>query len=231
MNEQKPIGRQTNVENVLELFAPVEGQVAFYYGRIRNGKTYSATADILDLLDRGEIVYANWRIEWEGIDERKSFSHVLMKLLFGKKDFFIYDKKNFHYFHPDEIDVDFLGRLVGVHIFIDEGQWIFNSHVRNPDPVKQKLILHNGHYCRSLNIISQRPSNVFKDMRSQIHIWYKCDKVLGYPFLLFRKTEYQDMKEENVDEDADPVSTKWYFGSARMLNAYDSHFMRLDLGV
>ena len=32
-------------QEIISLFKPVEGDVCFYYGRIRNGKTYSATAD------------------------------------------------------------------------------------------------------------------------------------------------------------------------------------------
>ena len=58
---------------ILALFKPVEGQLAFYHGRVRNGKTYSATADILELLRRGEVVWANWKIDFSGFDERDSF--------------------------------------------------------------------------------------------------------------------------------------------------------------
>ena len=45
-------------QDILDFFAPLEGDNCLYFGRVRNGKTYSATADILDLLKRGEIVYA-----------------------------------------------------------------------------------------------------------------------------------------------------------------------------
>jgi len=210
---------------LMKMFVPVEGQVSFYYGRIRNGKTYAATADILDLLKRGEVVYANWMVKFDGFDERDSFKHVLVKSLFGRKDFFYYSPENFHYFHPDDIDVAHLGKLVNVHIFIDEGQWIFNSHVRNPDEEKRKLILHNGHYCRSLNIISQRPTNVFKDMRSQVNVWYKCEKRLGFPFLLFERTTYEDMKEDMPDEE-NPSGHKIYFAKKEVYEAYNTHAMR-----
>jgi len=210
---------------IMKMFVPVEGQVSFYYGRIRNGKTYAATADILDLLKRGEIVYANWMVKFDGFDERDSFKHVLVKSFFGRKDFFYYSPENFHYFHPDDIDVALLGKLVNVHIFIDEGQWIFNSHVRNPDEEKRKLILHNGHYCRSLNIISQRPSNVFKDMRSQVNVWYKCEKRLSFPFLLFERTTYEDMKEDMPDEE-NPSGHKIYFAKKEVYEAYNTHAMR-----
>jgi len=213
-------------EEILELFRPVEGFVSFYYGNIRNGKTYSATADILELLERGETVFANWNVNFDGFDERDSFRIAFVKFLFGKKNFYVYPKKNFHYFHPDEINVEYLGRLVNVHIFIDEGQWIFNSHVRNPDPEKRKLILHNGHYCRSLNIISQRPTNVFLDMRSQVQIWYKCEKRMTWPLLIFQRTEFQQMKNNEPDEGMPVGRPKTYVADRRIMEAYSTHAMR-----
>jgi len=197
-----------------------------YYGRIGNGKTYAATCDIIELLKRGETVYCNWDINFDTFDERDSFKHVLVKSLFGRKDFFYYSPENFHYFHPDDIDVAHLGKLVNVHIFIDEAQWIFNSHVRNPDEEKRKLILHNGHYCRSLNIISQRPTNVFKDMRSQVNVWYKCEKKLSWPFLVFQRTAFEDMKNDLPDEEVPSGKPKVYFASRRVLEAYSTHAMR-----
>jgi len=224
----KEIGTRLKVatQEILDLFTPIEGQVAFYYGRIRNGKTYSATADILDLLDRGEVVFANWKVDWQGIDERQNMFRVWQKLLTGKKYFFHYKPDNFYYFHPDHVDVRMLGRLVNAHIFIDEGQWLFNSQVREQDPDKRRLILHNGHHCRSLNIISQRPSNVFKDMRSQVHIWYKCEKRLSWPWLVFQRTAFEDMKDDVPDEESTPTSVKVYFANKRVLQAYNTHAMR-----
>lgn len=210
---------------LLGLFRPVEGLCALYYGRIRNGKTYAATSDILDLLERGESVFANWNIDFPGFDERKSFKHVFIKTFFGRNTFFSYKRDNFHYFDPDDIDVAFLGRLVNAHIFIDEGQWIFNSHQKDQDPEKRRLILHNGHYCRTLNIITQRPVNVFKDMRSQIHVWYKCEKYLSWPVLLFSRTSFYEMKDDIPDEDL-PGGRKIYFASKKVLAAYSTHAMR-----
>jgi len=223
----KQVGtRQENTEEILQMFKPVEGQVSIYYGKIRNGKTYAATADILSLLRRGEVVFANWMVDVPVYDEREHFWTVFWKILLRKRTFFRYNcPDNFHYFHPDEIDIPFLGRLVGVHVFIDEGQWIFNSHTKDHDPEKRKLILHNGHYCRSLNIITQRPQNVFKDMRSQVHIWYKCEKKLTFPWLVFMKSEIQDMKEDLPDEEQ-ITSSKVYFASRDVLNAYNTHGMR-----
>jgi len=211
----------------MDWFAPVEGTIALYYGRLGNGKTYAATADILDLLDAGEVVFANWNVAWQGHDQRTDRRTLFGKLLFGKKEFFHYPKENFNYFHPDEIDIPMLGKLVNAHVFIDEGQWIFNSHQREQDPDKRRLVLHNRHYCRSLNIITQRPINVFKDMRSQINVWYKCEKVLSFlGFILFRRTSFEDMKDDLPDEEIPTGRPKHYWASRRVFEAYSTHAMR-----
>jgi len=215
---------QKKTEEIINLFSPQEGTIAFYYGKVRNGKTYAATADILGLLERGEVVFANWNIDFNDFDERRNFRVALIKFVFGRSYFFKYKKDNFHYFSPataPAVLVRRLNKLVNVHIFMDEGQWILNSHNRNPDPEAQALVLTNGHYCRSLNIISQRPSNVFKDYRSQVHFWYKCEKKLTWPWLIFSKTIIEDMKDDLPDEESESNKVQIYFAKKKVFQAYN----------
>jgi hypothetical protein len=222
---------QKNTAEILDLFKPAEGTIAFYYGKVRNGKTYAATADILNLLKSGEVVFANWHIDFDGYDERSSFRVALVKFVFGRRDFFEYKKSNFHYFSPTTAPHDLvkqLNKLVGVHIFIDEGHWLLNSHTRNPDVEAQKLILTNGHYCRSLNIVSQRPGNVLKDYRSQVHFWYKCQKKLTWPMLIFQKTIIEDMKDDYPDEDSEENKIQVYLANKEVYMAYNTHAFRGD---
>jgi len=227
----KPEFQQIDKQELIDIFEPDEGSINFYYGRIGQGKTYAATADIIELLKRGEIVYANWRINFSDFDERSSFKIALVKYFAGKKYFFAYNHENFHYIDTNEPDlIGILNKLVGVHIFIDEGQWIFNSHLKTDDPDKRRLILEGGHYCRSLNVITQRPMNILKDIRSQINIWYKCEKRLSiFGLTLFARWEYQDMKDDVPDEDPElqpPV--KHYWAREEIFRAYETHAMRRD---
>jgi hypothetical protein len=220
---------QLKSEEILKFFKPVEGINTVYYGRVRNGKTYSATADILDLLSQGEVVYANWKINFDGFDERTSLRTSIVSFIFNRPVFYKYNANNFHYFHPDDIDIPFLGKLVNVHLFIDEGQWIFNSQIREQDPDKRRLILHGGHYCRTLNVITQRPVNIFKDIRSQISIWYKCEKRFQIgSFILFQRTPYQDMKDDIPDEEEPSGRPKTYIGDKKIFEAYNTHAMRAN---
>lgn len=191
----------TKTDEIYKIFTPVEGYNTVYYGNIGQGKTRNATADIIELCNRGEIVYANWFIEIKDFDERSSLRVAWAKFLGGSKYFYNFKKENFHYFDPQDIDIATLGNLVGVHLFIDEGQWIFNS-LEKYDPSdkdktdKLKLVLHGRHYCRTLNVITQRPENINKNIRSQVSIWYRCVKRFDiFGLMVFERWAIQDMKD------------------------------------
>lgn len=212
---------------LVDLFEPLEGELNFYYGAIGNGKTYSATADILDLLQQGHVVYCNWHINYEGFDERTSLKYAFMNLLFNRKNYYSFPKENLKYFSPDDVTIEFLASLTDCDVFIDEGQWIFDSYEGTKfSKEKRRLILHTRHLNRSLNIISQRTQAVHKTARAQINRFYKCVKIMQKPFLVFKRFEYQDIKSDDVDETVEPLSVKTYIASKRVLNAYDTHYLR-----
>lgn len=235
------IGTKTELtfDEFANAFTPVEGFNTCYYGRVRQGKTYSATVDILELLKRGEVVYANWNIDFQGFDQRRDFRTSLIKFFFGQKKFFNFKASNFHYLPYDEIEknVPFLGSLVNAHLFLDEGQWLFNSHVRDMDIDKRKLILHGGHYCRTLNVVTQRPTNINKDIRSQINFWYKCEKKLQIGnFILFMRYTYEDMKDDlphESDREGKELATetKRYFAKKIIFDSYNTHAFRAEGAV
>jgi len=113
--------RELPFEGYRESIRAPEGSVNFYYGRIGAGKTYAATADILDLLDQGHIVYANWRIDWKGVDERTSRIRLIAHFLFRRHIRRIYTE-NFHYIEPEAFTAGFISRLSDCYVFVDEGQ-------------------------------------------------------------------------------------------------------------
>jgi len=221
--------RKLESENLLDLFAPVEGTINFYYGRIGSGKTYSATADIFDLLRMGHVVYANWKIDFQGYDERLHWKSIFYKTLFFRSLFFNFPKENLRYFDPDDVDIKFLNQIANADIFIDEGQWIFDSHTTMPTDHK-KLILHTRHYNRSLNIISQRTSAIRVDARGNVNRFFKCEMYSFWfgLFPRFKRTEYQDMTGGDVDdsETAESVSVKTYFPKKAIFGAYNTYAMR-----
>lgn len=218
-------------QEMVDYFQPVEGDINMYYGHIGNGKSYAATADIYELLKRGDVVFANWVCDFPDFDERRSLGHLIMKTIFFRKRFFKFPASNFHYIDVDKYEdtmelIKHLSKLANVHVFLDEGQWILDSYEGMKFSVeKRKMILHTRHYNRSLNIISQRPSAIQVSARGNVNRFYKCVKKLSWPWLVFQRSEIQEMKDEMPNEN-EVVSTKVYLANPMILRAYNTQAMR-----
>jgi len=212
---------------ILDYFAPVEGGINLIYGHVGNGKTYCATEQILQLARAGHVVWCNWKIDVEDFDQRESLVHVLMHLILFKKRFLRFPlKENIKYFDPDEIEITDLSKLANCHVFIDEGQWILDSYEGTKfSKEKRKAILHTRHYNRTLNIVTQRPTSIHVSARGNVERYFKCEKLMSWPFLIFKRSEFQDMTNETVDE-SEPVSTKIFFAKKSVMRAYNTLAMR-----
>jgi len=234
------------LDKLLSVFEASEGSINMYYGKIGNGKTYSATSDILDYLAQGKVVYANWKIKVEDFDDRKSFFHILKNIILNRSSFFLIPcNKNLYYFDIDEGVIDYTGKVIksfngemsefiswasaltDCHIFFDEGQDLFDSYEGTKfSKSKRRLILHTRHYKRSLNIISQRFNAIQVSARGNVSRFFKCVKYLDWGFVkMFARYEFQEMKGEEPNEDAEPDSVKKYWGSKRVYNAYNTSYL------
>jgi hypothetical protein len=225
-------GQQVMNTDLLNVFSASEGSINMYYGLIGNGKTYSATSDILDLLKQGKVIYCNWHIEVSDFDDRQSFFVSLMNfLLFRQRFYYIPCSKNLHFFDPEDFEsmpalVEWLSGLNDCHIFFDEGQDMFDSYEGTRfSKAKRRLILHTRHFHRTLNIISQRPTAIQVSARGNVNRFYKCVKIVSWPWVRFARYEFQEMSGETVDETADPISRKTYWGSNRVFNAYNTDYL------
>jgi len=217
----------TSEQEILEYFAPDEGSINFYFGRIRSGKNYAATCDILDRLNHGSVEYVNYPINWKGYDQRDSFAHRLVHFLLFRGTFFRFNKGNLRYFSRKDVTPEWLNSLTDCNITIDEGHWVISSYsgTKISDEVKS-LLLNTGHMNRTLNIISQRTQMVHVIARANINRFFHCRVKRRWPWLIFAKDEYQDMKGEDVDMEVEPVSTQVYFGRKKIFEAYDTHYLR-----
>jgi hypothetical protein len=223
-------GEKVKEIELVNLFPPYAGMITQYYGRIGSGKTYAATMDVLELLRRGQVVYTNWKLNFDGYDERKSAFHVFITIiLFWKKRFYKFPKENLHFLDVDKDFHDKLAKITDSHIFLDEGHVAFDSYeMARLSIEKRKNILHTRHFDRSIHIISQRPTAVHVVMRANVNVFYKCELQWSFMSLIrFRRTEYQDMLNENVDEDEEKVvSVKHYWGEKRIFNSYNTKYLR-----
>jgi len=213
--------------NLLELFPAHEGEITQRYGRIGQGKTYGATVDVIDELRRGHVVYVNWHFNYHGYDQRKDLLFIIGSLLFPwKNKFYEFPKDNLRYIAVDEHFIDKFEKLTDCSVYLDEGHVVFDSYeMAKMSMQKRVAVLHTRHFDRSINIISQRPTAVHRMMRANVNRFYKYEKILSYPFILFRRTEFQDLIDENVDE-SQPLSTKLYIGRKKILNMYNSKYLR-----
>lgn len=226
------LGTKVLTDDLLDVFEASEGSINMYYGLIGNGKTYAATADILDLLEQGKVVYANWHIEIDDFDDRENFWRVFFNLILFRKRFFkIPCSKNLHYFDPENFSstgelVEWLSGLNDCHIFFDEGQDMFDSYEGTKfSKSKRRLILHTRHFHRTLNIISQRPTAIQVSARGNVNRFFKCVKISSWPWVRFARYEFQEMKGETVDEESEPISVKKYWGSSKVFNAYNTDYL------
>lgn len=222
------VGEQLKEIDALALIPQNEADILQIFGKIRSGKTYVATADILKHLKRGDVVYANWRVQFDGYDERNSWWCRFKGVLGLKKHFFVFGKENFRYLPVDENFFDTFARLTDCVVYLDEGHIAFNSYEMTKMKLdKQASILHTGHFNRAIRIVSQRPTAIHVVMRANVNVFVQVEKVFQFrKFILFRKTEYEEMtNSESVDLEQ-PSRSSLYWGRKKVFSAYDSKYLR-----
>lgn len=237
---------------MFDLFPPQEGSMNQYYGRIGEGKTYAGTADALQDLTNGQVVYTSWQLKWEGFDERNYWFYRLLYKLKLKDYFWIFPKNNWHYFDMNADDaLDQLGALKDCIMYLDEGHLLLDSYLATKMERKDRAtILHTRHFDRTINVISQRPTAIHVVVRANVNRFFKLEKVLDIKILMrkkwrlvrFRKTEFQDTGADDkpdetlvVDENGKEkgykygVSEKFYFSKRKIREAYDTKYLRSDM--
>lgn len=236
--------RKVPIEELEGDFNAPEGELNMYYGVIGGGKTYSATADVHELLKKGQVVYATWPIKVEDFDDRKNiFMRIMNFILFRKRYFSIPCSQNFHYIDAEKGEVDgeptfnanrpseyieFLNGLNHCTVFIDEAWRVFDSYKGTQTSLDTRnLALVTRHKFRTINVIAQRPTSVQVTIRGNINRYYKCVKLTG-AFLFvpprFARYEFQEMSGETVNEEIEPISKKTYWGSQFIFNSYNSYY-------
>jgi len=227
----KELGTRIPEINLLDLFQAAEGEITQRYGRIGQGKTYGAVVDILDELQRGHIVYTNFHLNFDGYDQRKNILFILGGILFPWRNrYYNFPKENLKYIAVDGDFIKNFSKLTDCSVYLDEGHVVFDSYeMAKMSMDKRVAVLHTRHFNRSIHIISQRPTAVHRMMRANVNRFFKYEKLIHTgSFILFRRTEYQDMTDETVDE-AEPIATKLYIGSKRIMKMYDSKYLRNGL--
>jgi len=242
--KKKELGLEVSIEHLRDIFEAPEGSVELIYGRIRQGKSTHAVRCMYNDLNEGRVVYSNLLLDLssESFDQRDSFEHNFLRVLFGKKRYFVFEKKNYHYFNPvtgvcDGVqvfnpdikgaEVEWLNKLTDCTVYYDEGQWLLDSYESTFASVaKRKLITETGHMNRKIVIIAQRTQSVHVNARGNVNIFWKCKKTKWFFWTRLYVYEFQDMKGQDVDEDSEPVSVQKFWSSNRYWNMFNTHFLR-----
>jgi len=232
VKQYKETGTPVEVtESFLDLFVPEEGELSLIYGKIGQGKTYLATEQVINDLKNGQIVYTSWPIFWDGFDERQSLLHTFGNLLFPwRKRFYVFPKENWHFLDCFDPNVwDKLETLTDCKIYFDDViVRLFDSYEKTHfSKKKREWAFFTRHFDRSIILVTQRANQVQVALRSQVNRFFKCHKVFNVlGILLFRRTEYQDMKNDMPDEEQKPDSVKYVLGKKRVFNSYNSKYLR-----
>lgn len=221
-------GEEFTEIDALELFPPDEGSINQWYGHIGSGKTYGATCEILEKLKQGKVIYATWKIKWEGYDERKEFFPLILGILGLKKFFAVYPKENLRFFEINEEFYKIMGRLTSCEVYLDEGHIAFDSYQLAKMSMEKRLaVLDTRHYDRTINIISQRPSAVHATIRGNVNRFYKMEEKTFFKWKIFTRKEYQDVDaNEKPDENKDAITEKTFWGRKKIYQLYDSKYRR-----
>jgi len=212
--------------NLGDIFPAGEHGIYCYFGRIGNGKTYALTADIIEALMQGQIVYVNYPINWEGFDERKHLPALVFSLLGLKNNFYEFDKTNLKSIEVDENFHDKISRLTDCIVALDEGYVAFDSYeMAKMSMSKRKNVLHTRHFNRSIWYTTQRVNAVHVTLRAQTNIFYKVEKIWNLFFTIFRRLELDLGADDSVDEE-NVFSRKLYFGKKKIFRAYDTKYLR-----
>jgi len=215
------LGTEQKEIDIIKLLPPDEGEINQIYGRIGSGKTYCATKDIIDDLNRGQLWYINWKIDWNGKDERKSKLLLLLRSLGIKINFYEHNKSNLKYIDLDDLKnikvngqstgkdfVTWLSSITDAKIGLDEGHIAFNSYEKTRISMEKiNSVMWTRHFDRSYLIISQRPTAIHITMRANVNRFYKCEKIVDWKIrkirlLKFKKTEFQDTTENDIPNEA-----------------------------
>lgn len=209
------------------LFPSPEHGLYAYFGRLGQGKTYAMTEDILRALNRGEVVYTNYPINWQGFDESKHWQFVFFYVIGLKKFLYRIQKENLRRIDVDEKFHDNFQDLTDCIVALDEGYVAFDSYeMAKLSMQKRQNVLHARHFDRSIWYTVQRPSNIHVVMRGNTNVFYRIRKVWTMFFVVFFREEFDLDSDERVNVD-DRLGLRLYIGKKRVFEAYDTKYLRM----
>ncbi len=218
--------------NGYDYFPPEEGSIDQYFGRLGSGKTYALTAEILDALCRGQVVYANWKINFAGYDSRNSWWNRFLGMLGLEPYARVIPSENFHYLNFRDEALrrtfsDWLANLTDASVYLDEGhQWLNSYEKTEISRTKQNAVAGLRHRNVRLVIASQRFMNIHVQARANVNRFFQCNKTFDFfGFKRFKVSELELTGEDTLDTE-NPIGVTYYWGRRSVYESYDTKYLR-----
>lgn len=190
--------------SIPDVFPIGEAYFKGIYGKIRNGKTYSAIALAFELASQGVYVKISCPVKWEGYDERDHWWFRFLHYIGLHPNFLVVPKENIEYVDILSMDMDiffkWFQKQTDCVLIIDEAQNFFDSYIKTVmEKWKRMAIFAAGHFNRALILVTQRPMQLHPSVRTQIAMWYKVEKRQRWWFKpRFVITEFQEVDNDGV---------------------------------
>lgn len=187
--------------------------IVLYTGRPGTGKTYNLTRDLIKALDSGEVVYANYKIFWEGYEGRK---FNWRKLRFERVSYPASNLRSWNklsdLFHVE----DGIIAMDEAHIYMRSRNW-----EKLPEEMERKLSQHRKdglHIWGTVQAI-QRIDVIFREL---VDFWYVFT---DHPFW-FTRYEF-DIDQDKMKKF--PLSKRWIWKRKKIYEMYDT-LQKVEVG-
>jgi len=186
--------------------------IVLHTGRPGTGKTYNLTKEILKALKKGEVVYCNYFIKWEGYSEREDFVKRWLWKLGIKKKLKKYPKENLKYWRKLEDLYNLEQGIIAMdeaHIYMRSRGWD-----KLPEEMERKLAQHRKdglHIWGTVQAI-ERIDKIFREL---VDFWF----VYENHGLFFVRYEF------DIDSDKTkkrPISKSWILKKKKIFESYDT---------
>lgn len=180
--------------------------ITLHTGRPGTGKTYNLTRRLIKYLDRGEVVYANYMIFWEG-KKGKRFDWKKLKLVEYE-----YPKSNLRFWSKLSDLYEVEGGVIGMdeaHIYMRSRNW-----EKLPEEMERKLSQHrkDGLHIEGTVQAIQRLDVIFREL---VDFWY----VYTNGRFWFERFEF-DIDQDKMKKS--PLSRALIFKNKKIYDRYDT---------
>jgi len=181
-------------------------------GRPGTGKTYNLTKDVIRILNKGVKVRANYWIDWNGYEEKRTWWKKMMMRIGWKKEWREYPKENLGRWKKLDDLYDFEDGIIAMdeaHVYMNARRW-----KDLPEDMEKKLAQHRKDGLHIWGTV-QSVNRLDTIIRELVDYWYVYENGLFW----FTRWEF------NIDEDKNkkfPMSKKWIMKKKSVYEAYDT---------